>query len=259
MDQLALLRERIRVLGSESAAQLTRRFFKTGPGEYSEGDRFLGVSVPRLRALLSGAGLLEAPEIVELLRSQWHEERLFALLLLVRRFQAAPRGGELRDQLVAVYLQNLASVNNWDLVDSSAPHILGEWLVGRDRSILESLAASGVLWERRVAVVSTQAFIQRGDLEWTFRLVRRLLGDPHDLMHKACGWMLREAYKRAASPVLEFLETHGSRMPRTMLRYAIERVPEEDRKKLLQRYRTGPPEGAARAVDAKSKPTRSAQ
>jgi 3-methyladenine DNA glycosylase AlkD len=253
MDQLALLRERIRALGSESTVQVNRRFFKTGPGEYSEGDRFLGVSVPQLRALLPGAGLLEAPEVVELLRSPWHEERLFALLLLVRRFQAAPRGGELRDQLVAVYLQNLASVNNWDLVDSSAPHILGEWLVGRDRSILDSLAASGVMWERRVAVVSTQAFIQRGDLEWTFRLVHGLLGDPHDLMHKACGWMLREAYKRDAAPVLEFLELHGSRMPRTMLRYVIERVPEEERKQLLQRYRTGPRDRVACAVGTKRK------
>ncbi len=237
MCLLDSLRERIRDLGSESAALACRRFFKTGPGEYGEGDAFLGVSVPRLRALLSAADELSAEQNVDLLQSPWHEERLFALLLLVRRFQAAAEGGEVRDRLAALYLQNLACINNWDLVDSSAPQILGVWLLRRERSLLEVLAASSVLWERRVAVVATQAFIREGDCAWTFRLVRLLLGDPHDLMHKACGWMLREAYKVDADPVLGFLEEHGSQMPRTMLRYAIERVPQPERKRLLERYR----------------------
>jgi 3-methyladenine DNA glycosylase AlkD len=237
MCLLEELRQRIRALGSESAARETRRFFKTGPGEYGEGDLFLGVSVPRLRALLSGAEELSDAQNVELLRSPWHEERLFGLLLLVRRFRAAAEGGARRDGLAAVYLQNLAYVNNWDLVDSSAPQILGAWLVARDRSILDGLARSPVMWERRVAVVATQAFIKEGDLEWTFRLVCLLLGDPHDLMHKACGWMLREAYKKEAAPVLGFLEQHGCEMPRTMLRYAIERVPQPERRLLLERYR----------------------
>lgn len=239
MSALDSLRERIRASGSEAAALACLRFFKTGPGEYGEGDLFLGVSVPRLRAFLREAGGLSLGENVELLRSPWHEERLFGLLLLVRRFQAAAVGGELRGQIAALYLENLACVNNWDLVDSSAPHILGGWLQGRERSILESLAASPVLWERRVAVVATQAFVRNGDFEWTFRLVSGLLGDPQDLMHKACGWMLREAYKRESGPVLRFLELHGRRMPRTMLRYAVERVPEPERKQLLERYRLG--------------------
>jgi 3-methyladenine DNA glycosylase AlkD len=237
MCLLEELQQRIRALGSESAARETRRFFKTGPGDYGAGDLFLGVSVPRLRALLSSVGELSDSQNVELLRSPWHEERLFGLLLLVRRFRAAAEGSARRDALVAMYLQNLAYVNNWDLVDSSAPQILGAWLLGRDRSILDGLARSPVMWERRVAVVATQAFIQEGDLEWTFRLVRLLLGDPHDLMHKACGWMLREAYKKEAAPVLGFLEEHGFVMPRTMLRYAIERVPQPERRLLLERYR----------------------
>ena len=240
MCSLDSLRQRIRALGSESAALACRRFFKTGPGDYGEGDAFLGVSVPRLRALLHGAEGLSEEQIVELMRSSWHEERLFALLLLVRRFQAAAEGGVLRDRLAALYLQNLASVNNWDLVDSSAPQILGVWLLERERSLLGVLAASSVLWERRVAVVATQAFIRKGDFEWTFRLVRLLLGDPHDLMHKACGWMLREAYKVEAGPVLGFLEVHGRQMPRTLLRYAIERVPQPERRLLLERYRPSP-------------------
>ena len=230
MCLLESLRQRIRGLGSESAALKVRRFFKTGPGDYGEGDLFLGVSVPQLRALLNSAEELSSAQVVELLGSQWHEERLFGLLLLVRRFRASPEGGELRDRLAALYLQNLASFNNWDLVDSSAPQILGVWLLNRDRSLLDGLAASPIMWERRVAVVATQAFIGQSDFEWTFRLVRLLLGDPHDLIHKACGWMLREAYKKEAAPVLGFLEEHGPRMPRIMLRYAIERVPATERK-----------------------------
>jgi len=230
MCLLESLRQRIRGLGSESAALKNRRFFKTGPGDYGEGDMFLGVSVPQLRSLLSAAAELSLAQNVELLGSPWHEERLFGLLLLVRRFRGATEGGELRDRLAALYLENLASVNNWDLVDSSAPQILGAWLLSRDRSLLNALAASKIMWERRVAVVATQAFIRQSDFEWTFRLVRLLLGDSHDLMHKACGWMLREAYKKQAAPVLGFLEEHGPRMPRTMLRYAIERVPAAQRK-----------------------------
>lgn len=232
-----MLRERIRALGSESSAQAVRRFFKTGPGEYGEEDRFLGVSVPQLRALLPEAGGLSEAETVELLRSDWHEERFFALLLLVQSFQNAPEGGGMRERVAALYLKNLVLVNNWDLVDSSAPQILGTWLLKRDRSLLDALAVSPRLWERRVAVVSTLAFIRRGDFVWTFRLVERLLTDAHDLIHKACGWMLREAYKREAAAVLDFLEEHGGRMPRTMLRYAIERVPGAERQRLLQRYR----------------------
>jgi 3-methyladenine DNA glycosylase AlkD len=237
MTPLETLRERIRAFGSESSARLARRYFKTGPGDYGEGDLFLGVSVPRLRALLPSASELGMGEVEELLHSDWHEERLFALLLLVCRFQQARGEGGLQDQLAGLYLRNLRWVNNWDLVDSSAPKILGVWLLNRDRSLLDALAVSPVMWERRVGVVSTLAFIREGELDWTFRLVKGLLRDPHDLMHKACGWMLREAYKKQADEVLRFLEKHGSQMPRTMLRYAIERVPLGERQRLLLRYR----------------------
>ncbi len=241
MASLDELRGRIRAMGSEASARLARRYFKTGRGDYAEGDLFLGVSVPRLRALLPAAGNLSEAELEELLRSVWHEERLLALLSLVARFQGV-RGEEAsRDRLARLYLSNLAFVNNWDLVDSSAPQILGDWLLGRDRGMLDVLAGSPVLWERRVAVVATLAFIRAGELEWTFRLVQRLVGDPHDLMHKACGWMLREAFKKNAAPVLSFLEAHGAHMPRTMLRYAIERLPAAERKQLLDRYRSRKP------------------
>jgi hypothetical protein len=237
MCPLESVRCRIRALGSEAAALKCLRFFKTGPGDYAEGDRFLGVSVPSLRALLPEAEGLDFGQNVALLRSPWHEERLFGLLLLVRRFRAAPEAGPERDRIAALYLENLAFVNNWDLVDSSAAQILGVWLLERERSLLDGLAASPVLWERRVAVVSTHAFILRGDFEWTFLLVRALLGDAQDLMHKACGWMLREAYKVEPGPVLGFLEEHGDCMPRTMLRYAIERLPQPERRLLLARHR----------------------
>jgi 3-methyladenine DNA glycosylase AlkD len=238
MNLLTSLRDQIRSLGSESSAQLARRYFKTGPGDYAEGDVFLGVSVPQLRGLLPRAAALSEAEIEELLREGCHEERLFALLLLVQRFQRVREGEALRGRLVDLYLRNLDGVNNWDLVDSSAHQVLGEWLVDRDRLMLDALAASPILWRRRVAVVSTLAFIRRGEVDWTFRLVKQLLEDRHDLMHKACGWMLREAYKKRAGCVFGFLEEHGDRMPRTMLRYAIERVPVPDRKRLLQKYRS---------------------
>lgn len=227
----------IRAMGSEASAKLARRYFKMGSGDYAEGDRFLGVSVPQLRGLLARVRGMSEAEVGEMLRSVWHEERLFALLLMVRNIRGARGDEELRKRWVHLYLSHLAFVNNWDLVDASAAQILGEWLLDKDRSMLDALADSSVLWERRVAVVSTLAFIRKGEVEWAFRLVRRLLADSHDLMHKACGWMLRETYKKQPLAVLDFLEEHHERMPRTMLRYAMERLPPEERKRLLQRYR----------------------
>lgn len=221
------LRDRIRPGHSETAAW----FFKSGPGEYGEGDRFLGVRVPEIRAV---AKLDDGSSDVSLLlRSKWHEERLLALLILVRRFE---RGDDaVRQAVYEFYLSETRWINNWDLVDVSAYKIVGAWLLGRSRAPLRKLASSECLWERRIAIVSTFAFIRTGDVGDTFYLSKKLLNDPHDLMHKACGWMLREAGKRDVRALENFLDENRARMPRTMLRYAIEKFPESRRKKYLAR------------------------
>jgi 3-methyladenine DNA glycosylase AlkD len=221
------LRRALRFSASAAQAKLLQRFFKTGPGEYGAGDVFLGVRVPAIRKLVPHADTLKPSELRRLLRSRFHEERLLALLILVRRFQ---RGDEaIRRGAFDLYLAETRHVDNWDLVDLTAPHIVGAWLIDKDRSLLDSLAASTLLWERRIAVLATSAFIRRGQLDDTLRLCARLLSDPHDLIHKACGWMLREVGKRDARVLENFLERHAARMPRTMLRYAIERLPESRR------------------------------
>jgi 3-methyladenine DNA glycosylase AlkD len=227
------VRKALRALGSpEKAAQLAR-FFKTGPGEYGEGDRFLGVRVPQQRALVRRFPGLPLAEAVALLRGGLHEERLTALLFLVRTFQKA-RDDEGREAVVRAYLANLRWVDNWDLVDSSAPYLLGPWLLRRDRALLWKLARSKVLWQRRVAVLSTFRFIVEGESRGTLALAAALLGDGEDLMHKAVGWMLREVGKRVSLADLRgFLGQHAARMPRTMLRYAIERLPEAERKRWM--------------------------
>ena len=221
------LRKRIREGHSETAA----RFFKTGPGEYGQGDRFLGIRVPEIRAVAKmDDGMAD---IRSLLHSKWHEERLLALLILVRRFE---RGDEsARKSIFDFYLSATRWINNWDLVDLSAYKIVGAWLLERPRIPLWKLAASGNLWERRIAIVSTFAFIRCGDLEETFALSEHLLNSPEDLMHKACGWMLREAGKRDIRALERFLAAHRCSMPRTMLRYAIEKFPEARRKEYLAR------------------------
>lgn len=219
------LRAAVRPGRSESLAW----FFKTGPGQYGEGDKFLGVRVPDIRAIAKlddgGSG------VSRLLESPWHEERLLALLILVRRYER----GDLRTKkrIFDFYLANTRWINNWDLVDLSAYKIVGDWLLDRARSVLHGLARSGGLWERRIAIVSTYAFIRNGDLAETFALARLLLRDPEDLMHKACGWMLREAGKRDSAALEAFLESHVRRMPRTMLRYAIEKFPDARRQHYL--------------------------
>jgi 3-methyladenine DNA glycosylase AlkD len=219
-------------LRSPARAALLRRFFKTGPGEYGEGDVFLGLTVPEVRRLVRdrapGATLKDAGA---LLASAFHEERLAALLLLVELFR---RGGDReRERIYRFYLGHTKRINNWDLVDLSAPSIVGAWLAGRDRRILDRLARSKSLWERRIAVVATFHFIREGDLAPTLRLAAALLRDPHDLIHKAAGWMLREAGKRDLPALERFLSRHAGTMPRTMLRYAIERLPERRRRAWL--------------------------
>lgn len=221
------LRKRIRPGYAEPLA----RFFKTGPGEYGEGDRFLGIRIPEIRAV---AKLDDGKsDLGGLLHSGWHEERVLALLILVRRFE---RGEEVEKKAIFdYYLSETRWINNWDLVDLSSYQIVGQWLMGRSRTVLRKLSSSQSLWERRISIVSTYAFIRTGDLEDTFFLSKKLLNDPEDLMHKACGWMLREAGKRDVRALEDFLDECLPFMPRTMLRYAIEKFPEKRRKQYLAR------------------------
>ncbi len=230
---LSELRQRLREAATPSQAAIARRFFKTGPGEYGEGDCFLGLKVPQIRAELPRTDALSEADVLELLHSEWHEERLMALLVLGRRFGRAKKEAAAQQRIVSLYLANTKWINNWDLVDSSAPQILGAWLLHRDRAVLDTLAASTRLWEQRIAVLATQAFIRAGDFADTLRLSALFLSHPHDLMHKACGWMLREVGKRDAKSLLSFLDQHAARMPRTMLRYAIEKLSPKARQTYL--------------------------
>ena len=218
-------------MGNPERARVSQSFFKTGPGEYGEGDQFAGLAVPQVRALAKELQRLPRAETVKLLHSPLHEARLLALLILMRAYE---QGGEKeRENIYRLYLANTQWVNNWDLVDGSAAPIVGAHLWTRDRSVLDGLAASGLLWERRIAILATLHFIRRGDFAETLRIAERLLEDREDLMHKAAGWMLREVGKRDLAAEKDFLEIHASVMPRTMLRYAIERFPEDERRRYL--------------------------
>jgi len=207
------------------------RFFKAVPGGYGEGDRFLGVTVPDQRRVARRFAALGLDQVRTLLTTGAHEERLTALFILVRKFASADDAA--RQEIIDLYLANTAAVDNWDLVDSSAFQLLGEWLVDRDRGLLDELAVSQSLWERRIAVIATLAFIRRDDHEWTLRIADRLVDDDHDLIHKAVGWMLREVGNRDREAELAWLTRHHRTMPRTMLRYAIEKFDPELRKALL--------------------------
>ncbi len=212
-------------------AQLLAGFFKTGKGQYAEGDRFLGIMVPALRRLAGEFRQLPLQHCERLLHSPFNEARLLALVLLVAHFEQGDARAQ--DEIYWLYLKNRSRINNWNLVDASAPYIVGTHLLGRSRAELAALAQSRSLWDRRIAVVATLAFIREGDFADTLKLTAQLLDDDQDLMHKACGWMLREVGKRD-QPVLEkFLRRHHPRMPRTMLRYAIERFPEQRRQAYL--------------------------
>lgn len=225
--------EALHALANPEKAAFFVRFFKAGPGEYAEGDRFLGVMVPEVRRLAGVYAGLPLAAVTRLLKSPYNEERLLGLLILVRKY--ARGDSATRTKVYQFYVRHLAHVNNWNLVDSSAPYILGNYLLKRSRAPLFRLAASKNLWRRRVAVLATFPMIRAGEFEDTLRLCETLLGDREDLMHKACGWMLREIGKRDERVLREFLDQHGAKMPRTMLRYAIERFPEGVRKKYLRR------------------------
>ncbi|MCG3148690.1 MAG: hypothetical protein PCFJNLEI_02135 [Verrucomicrobiae bacterium] len=223
------LRRDMRHAANPTRAVVSQRFFKTGPGEYAEGDRFLGLTVPQIRSFVKQYRELSFRDTCRLLRSPIHEERLLALLLLV---EANRRGDATqRRQIYRCYLANTRYINNWDLVDSSAEHIVGS----QSGAPLSKLARSASLWERRIAIIATFHFIKRGEFAPTLRIARQLLGDEHDLIHKAVGWMLREVGKRDLPALEGFLQEHHRRMPRTMLRYAIERLPERRRQWYLLR------------------------
>jgi 3-methyladenine DNA glycosylase AlkD len=227
----AAVRGRVRALADPKRAAGVARFFKTAPGDYGAGDRFLGIRVPALRQLAREYQGLSQPEALKLLGSPWHEERLLALLILVRQYS---RGDERqRAAIYRAYMSHAKYVNNWDLVDSSAEHIVGAHLRDRNRARLRRLAGSKSVWDRRIAVLSTFHYIRRGEYQETLDLARRLLDDPHDLIHKAVGWMLREIGNRDRAVEEAFLRAHAGRMPRTMLRYAIERFPEPLRQRFL--------------------------
>lgn len=224
---------RLREMGSPSDATFLQGYFRTGPGEYGQGDRFLGIRIPALRALVREYRSVQPGTVAGLLRSEWHEARLLALLLFAGQYTRADE--ETRAAIYRLYLANTAYINNWDLVDSSAPHVVGAHLENRDRSILDELARSESLWERRIAILATQHFIRRNDFGTTLRIAETLVNDRHDLIHKAVGWMLREVGNRDRAAEEAFLIRHHRTMPRTMLRYAIEKFPPD----LRQRYLRG--------------------
>ena len=226
-----LISKELKSLANPKIAEHSKRFFKTGKGEYGYGDKFLGIRVPVLRKLVRSYLCIELQQIQHLLESIYHEERLFALLLLVEKFQ---RGSQKEQKSIyKLYLDNTANINNWDLVDCSAHKIVGPYLADKKRLVLYKLCKSESLWERRIAIISTYYFIKLNDFEDALNLSSALLNDKHDLIHKAVGWMLREIGNRDLATEKAFLKPHYKAMPRTTLRYAIEKFPEVDRKKYL--------------------------
>ncbi len=208
-------------------------FFKTGKGQYGEGDKFLGIVVPNIRLVAKKHKEVPFEVMAELLQSQWHECRLCALLMLVERFKKSPETE--REAIYRFYLSQTAKINNWDLVDLSAPFIVGEFLKDKSREDLYRLADSTLLWDQRIAVVATETLIRNNDFTDILRLSERLLQHKHDLMQKAIGWMLREVGKRDKDLLVQFLEKHSKVMPRTMLRYSIEKFSEEERAYFMKR------------------------
>ena len=214
-------------------AEKLQGFFKTGKGEYGEGDIFLGVKVPEQRRIAKKHRDISLDETIKLLQSNIHEHRLTSLFILNHKF--AKGDEKTRKKIVDLYLANTAFINNWDLVDSSAHKIIGPWLLDKPRDLLYKLAESEMLWERRIAMIATFPFIRQGDLSDAVALAKILLHDEHDLIHKASGWMLREVGKKDIDLLYSFLDEYSLGMPRTMLRYSIEKIPEEKRKHYLQR------------------------
>jgi 3-methyladenine DNA glycosylase AlkD len=228
---LTSLKREARDLADPAVAARSRTYFRTGPGEYGEGDAFLGLRVPTLRTLVKKYRTLEYTDALKLLKSEWHEERLLGALLLVSAYERGDARQKAR--IHRECLRNAKRINNWDLVDSSAPQIVGAHLTPANVGLLVKLAKSKNLWERRIAIIATQYFIRKKEFRPTLTIAELLLDDSEDLIHKAVGWMLREVGNRDRDILDGFLSRHYPRMPRTMLRYAIERYPEKDRKAYL--------------------------
>jgi 3-methyladenine DNA glycosylase AlkD len=229
------LQIRLRALRNPQDAAFLARFFKTGPGQYGQGDVFLGVRVPVVRRVAKAFAGLPLAEIESLLHSEIHEERLAALVILVT--QAGKADAATRKRLYEFYLAHTRHINNWDLVDVSAPHVVGAYLADKSRKPLYRLAGSPRLWDRRISILATFHFIRQDDFDDTLRIAAMLLGDGEDLVHKACGWMLREVGNRDRGALEGFLDRHHRRMPRTMLRYAIEKLPDRKRRAYLKAKR----------------------
>jgi 3-methyladenine DNA glycosylase AlkD len=228
---LPAVRRRLRELGDPQDAEFLQRFFRTAPGQYGAGDKFLGIRVPVTRRVAREFRGLSLNDTIVLLHDPWHEARLLSLILLVDAYERGTP--DEREAIFRAYVKNASRVNNWDLVDTSAPQIVGAHLATRRRGLLDRLARSENLWERRIAIIATQHFIRNGEFDDTIRIAKRLLDDEHDLIHKAVGWMLREVGKRDIRPLEAFLEEHAHEMPRTMLRYAIERMTPAQRKHFM--------------------------
>jgi 3-methyladenine DNA glycosylase AlkD len=250
------IQDRLRALGSPEAPAQAARFFKTGPGQYGEGDIFLGLCAAEMHRLAKEYQATPLDELAVLLQSPTHEDRMLALLIMVRQFA---RGGEpVRKAIYALYLANTRFVNNWDLVDASAREVVGGYLADKARKPLDRLAGSSSLWERRISIVATHYFIRIGEFADTLRIAERLLGDREDLIHKAVGWMLREVGKKDQPTLESFLKRHGRIMPRTALRYAIERFPADLRRAYLDGTACDPAGGSRkrRVTDPSSGPSR---
>ena len=225
--------EEIRELANEEIAKHSLRFFKTGKGEYGYGDIFLGVRAPKIRLIAKKHIDISIVDMKTLIKSKYHEERFLGLIILVNKYSKT-RDNEIRNQLYKIYVSSFKYINSWDLVDVTCSHVIGKHLIDKDRSILYTWAKSEDLWTKRIAIVSTHCFIRKNDLQDTFKIADILLNDNHDLIHKAVGWMLREAGKRDLEKEEIFLKKHYNTMPRTMLRYAIERFPEAKRQGYLK-------------------------
>ena len=238
MSSLDDLQKELKRVADKNKALILQRFFKTKPGEYGAGDVFLGITVPRQRIIaIKYATKLNLLDLQRLLDSDLHESRLTALMILVAKYDKN-KAATVRQEIIDFYLKNTQRINNWDLVDLSVYKIIGDWLVNnpKELKLLDKLAISKNLWERRMAMIATYAFIKKGSAKETIRIAEKLLNDSHDLINKAVGWMLREVGKRVSEPVLlSFLNKYGKKMPRMTLRYAIEKLHSEQREYYLKR------------------------